>query len=366
MVTRNYAELSSYDFEHLVRDLLQADWGRTLETFPAGPDGGVDIRGLRDAAGAASHRTVQCKHSPGKTWSAIKASLEREATNLKGRKDLGEYWLATSASLTAAAKSRICKLFCDQDLQPERVLAREDLDNLLNQYPRVEEQTYKLYMTSPAILQKLLNNAIHLGAQDLLSRLTERRRLYVQSKAFPAAVEALRTHHYCVLSGPPGVGKTTLGEMLMRRCLEEGYQPVLVGEDIDEASQVWSDQRKQAFFYDDFLGTNSLLDKLAKNEDNRLIRFIQRVQESGTHLIVLMTREYILQQANLTYERLVGLDSAKVVIDLRSYSDFQKAHILYNHIYFSDLSTEARLSLLRDRAYRRCVNHRNYNPASSN
>ncbi len=186
---RNYAELSSYDFEHLVRDLLQAEWKVRLETFPPGPDGGVDVRGLRSASGEAQLTSVQCKHSPNKTWSDIKANLSLEATKLRGRTDLGQYWLATSADLTAYAKNEVVRLFTDQSLQLERVLAREDLDNLLNSHREVELRNYKLYLTSVEVLQRLLNNAIHMGTQDLLRQLESRRRLYVQSAAFDLARE---------------------------------------------------------------------------------------------------------------------------------------------------------------------------------
>ncbi len=171
---RNYAELSSYDFEHLVRDLLQVDWAVRLETFPPGADGGVDIRGLRSAAGAAHLTTIQCKHSPNKTWSQVKANLTSEAHKLRGRKDLGKYWVATSAELTRNAKDKLVVLFGDQGLELAHVLAREDLDNLLNIYPEVETRNYKLYLTSVPVLQRLLDNAIHMGTQDLLRQLEVR------------------------------------------------------------------------------------------------------------------------------------------------------------------------------------------------
>ncbi len=158
------------------------------------------------------------------------------------------------------------------------------------------------------------------------------------------------------------MGKTTLGEMLMLHLMENGHKPVLVDSDINEASQVWKDGERQAFFYDDFLGTNALSDNLGKNEDNRLVRFIDRVQASNRHVLILTTREYILQQANLKYERLERLSTSKVLIDLSSYSTFQKAHILYNHVYFSKLGDAARRSIVRGGLYRRFIEHRNYNP----
>jgi hypothetical protein len=42
----NFEELSDYDFEQLVADLLSAEWSVRVETFPRGRDGGVDLRVL--------------------------------------------------------------------------------------------------------------------------------------------------------------------------------------------------------------------------------------------------------------------------------------------------------------------------------
>lgn len=44
MSTCNFDALSPQDFEELVRDLLQADWGVAIEAFRAGRDGGIDLR----------------------------------------------------------------------------------------------------------------------------------------------------------------------------------------------------------------------------------------------------------------------------------------------------------------------------------
>jgi len=46
---QNFERLSHYDFELLVADLLSAEWDVRVESFPAGPDGGVDLRVLGPA-----------------------------------------------------------------------------------------------------------------------------------------------------------------------------------------------------------------------------------------------------------------------------------------------------------------------------
>ena len=76
MPQRNYQELSPYDLETLVADLLEAEWGGPVETFPQGADEGVDVRLLRGLDGNPKY--AQCKHSPGKSWSGIANGVKRE------------------------------------------------------------------------------------------------------------------------------------------------------------------------------------------------------------------------------------------------------------------------------------------------
>ena len=43
MPNYDFTSLSSYDFEGLVRDLLQEELGITLESFTSGRDHGIDL-----------------------------------------------------------------------------------------------------------------------------------------------------------------------------------------------------------------------------------------------------------------------------------------------------------------------------------
>lgn len=44
---RAFQNLSAYDFELLIRDLLSAEHQVQYEAFSAGPDGGIDLRAQR-------------------------------------------------------------------------------------------------------------------------------------------------------------------------------------------------------------------------------------------------------------------------------------------------------------------------------
>ncbi|WP_189148796.1 restriction endonuclease [Streptomyces lacrimifluminis] len=360
-MARNYADLSPYDFELLVRDLLQAELGLRLETFPPGRDGGVDVRLHRDGS---EQLIVQCKHTPGKRFSEIKGQLEREAKKVSGR-FTATYMLVTTGSLTRANKIEITKIFKGVNLKEPEIWGVDDIENLLRRHPSVEQKNFKLWITSTATLQMLLHSAIYQRSSGLIDHALNQAHKYVHTEAFPISLEMLEGHHVCVISGEPGIGKTTLAEMLILHHIAEGWQAYVASEDVSDIDKVWRPNEKQIFFYDDFLGQNSLTDKLNKNEDGRLAQIIQRMKRDPSKRFVLTTREYILRQAAQVYEplrRISAVNDDRFILKLDHYTPGQRALILYNHIYFSKLSLVARQSVIEGQLYRKLVNHRNYSP----
>ncbi|WP_328632250.1 restriction endonuclease [Streptomyces sp. NBC_00356] len=359
-MSRNYTELSPHDFEILARDLLQAEFKVRLETFPQGRDGGVDVRLFRDGS---EQIVIQCKHSPGKSFSQIKSQLESEAKKVEG-KFTTRYMLMTSASLTRANKQEIVRIFAGVHLEEGDVLGVNDIDNLLTRHPQVETNNFKLWITSSSVLEYLLNSELYRRSSGLVERIIKRRKLYVHSEAYAASLDLITKHHVCIISGEPGIGKTTLAETLLVKFIADGWQVHMASEDIADIERTWRPGEKQVFLYDDFLGQNSLLDNLNKNEDSRLAQFIDRIQAVDDKILIMTTREYILQQARQVYERLQRsqLEAGKIVLNLAHYTREQKARIFYNHLYFADLSEVARRSLLHERNYLEIVHHANFNP----
>jgi Restriction endonuclease len=75
MPAHHFSRLSSFDFEELLFDLLQAEWKTRLEIFTAGRDSGIDLRAFSDTADEA---IIQCKHTPGGTFAKLLSHLRRE------------------------------------------------------------------------------------------------------------------------------------------------------------------------------------------------------------------------------------------------------------------------------------------------
>jgi len=355
----DFHQLSPYDLEILARDLLQAHWGITLESFKTGRDGGVDLR----HASGPDKTIVQVKHYLRTGLNGLLRELKAEAVKVR-RLQPRRYVLLTSIPLSPANKDEIVAVIGADVLSPADVLGAEDLNNLLGQHPDIEGRHFKLWLASRAILDRVIHNAAVTRSEFKAKQVYEQAKRYVASGAYPAALKMLTEERVAIIAGPPGVGKTTLADFLLYAHLEKGYQAVLIQRDIREGEQLFQAGKRQVFYFDDFMGATFAGDRPTSVNDRALLNFIAMVRATPTARLILTTREHVYAQALDRSERLrqAGLGDLRVLLTMPSYSRMQRARILYNHLYFSDLPDAYREELLRDDFYLRIVKHEKFNP----
>lgn len=358
----DFTILSPQDFELLTRDVLNAEYSLRLVSHPAGRDQGIDLRGEADSG---ERVVVQCKHYANSRWPDLQAAVRKEAKRER-QPEFDRYVFVTSQPLTAHRRDWIIEEFAKPGfrLSLNDVWGQDDLNEALGNHPEVERRHFKLWLASTNVLETLLNAGQWQRREELLDRAAQHAKVWVAVPEYDEARRLLEEYGVCVLSGPPGAGKSMLAEMLVLEAARDGWNVLPVSADIEEGWRVFGDDSRQIVYYDDFLGTTELA-PASKSESAQLVRFIDRVRaRRGSKRLVLTTREQILRRAMDADDRLSGLDERPGVgvVRLDGYSRTVKAHVLLNHLYFSALNPAERARLTVDNRLLTAVEHRSYNP----
>lgn len=267
--------LSPVDFEELCRDLLTASLGLRLQAYPPGPDGGIDL--LHTAR--AGDTVVQCKHLRKSGFRELRRVMEKEEKPKIARAAPQRYILCTSVSLTKRNKDTLVKDLAPFARDTNDIIGLDDLNALLRDHPEVEKRHYKLWLTSTAVLERTLRNGLAVWNQMERAAIERTLSLYVLTGAFDQAMEILNKYHYVIISGIPGIGKTTLARVLVMHFIECQYDLVAARENVQQALDDLDVNRKQIIYYDDFLGRSSFGDRLGKNEDHGLLKLFNEVSQ---------------------------------------------------------------------------------------
>ena len=357
MLDYDFKILQPSEFECFSRDLLQAREDIFIESFADGRDKGID---LRFAYSKDKTCIVQCKRY--KEWKELKGKLKEEVEKVK-RLSPQRYILTTSVDLTVKQKDEVLAMFNPFILSGMDVLGKKDLNNLLEKNPEIEKNYHKLWLASTNVLNTIINRATLNWSSFELEKIEKDIRLYVENESLNKALDVLKENHYVVISGIPGIGKTTLARMLVYTMLARGYEEFVYVDDMDTAAKMFSKEKRQIFFFDDFLGANSFVQQSVSFE-NKLITFIDKVRNSEHTLFILSTREYVLSEAKAQYEKLSmsNIDIAKCTIELEYYTKTIRAKILYNHLAEANIPPEYINVFIDKRGYMTIINHQNFNP----
>ncbi|MDD5330509.1 MAG: restriction endonuclease [Sulfuricella sp.] len=355
----DFRPLNDKEFEIFCIDLIGDNEGKRFDRFKPGKDGGVDGRFF---ASNGTEVVLQCKHwlnTP--TKQLINRLIKEERPKLDKLKP-GRYILAVSNPLSRADKKALHRAFAPYLLTEDDIFGQENLNDLLKQRPIIERRHYKLWLHTTSVLAHILNNAIFGRSEFSLSEIVESSSRYVITDNHAAALNILQTLGILIITGEPGVGKTTLANHLCLHYVTEGYQYLKIDDDIREAESVFDSNTKQIIYFDDFLGSN-YLDALRGHEGS-ITLFMRRVAANRNKRLVLTSRSTILNQGKQLIASLEHQNIQRNEYELRiqSLADFDKAKILYNYIWHSGLSPEYIGELYIDKHYRTIISHRNFNP----
>lgn len=360
----DFSTLDSHDFELLTRDLLNAKFGLDLHSFKIGKDKGIDLR--VSSIENINEIVVQAKHYLKSGFKALYRVMEQEEIEKIRALNPGRYLLVTSIELSGTEKEELFSLLSPYVKTTNDIFGRDDLNKYLAELPDIETRWYKLWLTSIPVLNRVVNNGIFGMNEFVASKIRKTTQLYVPCPSYDVAFEILKKHKYLLITGQPGVGKTTLAYYLTYNLLANDFQLLYVDTDISQATIPFSDDpnTKQIIFFDDFLGETYLEINRPKTTESAFVTFLERIVASENKYLILTTRTTIYNNAIDKYEKLermkVSVARREIVLD--QYSILDKAKILFKHIYFADISIEYKEEVFFNKQYWDIIVHPNYNP----
>ncbi len=354
----DFRALNDKEFERLTIDLLSQREGVLIDRYKPGRDGGID--GLFYSTGTV---IIQVKHYVNTGYSGLLSKLKNDELAKVQKLNPIRYILATSVGLTPANKEEIKYLFLPYILNTQDILGQEGINDLITLYPNVERNHYKLWLSSSNILIELMNNAAIQKRNYLIDEAISESHKFIETQQFRKTIEILNENNVIIITGLPGVGKTTLAKQVTLTYYSHGYEICHIEDSIADVDSIYFKEKKQFFYFDDFLGANHL-EIFSGDSDSKIVNFIKRVILDDNKKMILTSRTNILNRAKNLSEifSIEKIEKKEFEINISDLTDIEKAEILYNHIWHSLLPLNYSDVFYNNKNYWKIIRHTNFNP----
>lgn len=357
----DFKALNDKEFEALCVDLIGSQLGKRFERFKPGRDSGVDGRFF---TAPTEEMIIQCKHWANTPIEQLIRHLRTKELSKVEKLNPTRYFLAVSNPLSRADKKLLQTALAPHITNDSDIFGREDLNDLLSKNSEIELRHYKLWISSTTVLKHLLNKAIADRSSFALEEALANSQIYVLTSNHQNAIRKLEELGTVITTGEPGIGKTTLAEQLCLSYATQDFEVIKISDEIREAESLFEIEKKQAFYFDDFLGRN-YLEALSGHEGSHIVNFMRRIsKDKSSKRFILTSRSTILNQGKILIDlfKSQNIDKNEYELSASQLTEIDKAKILYNHMWHSGISAEHMDEIYLDKRYRTIISHRNFNP----
>ncbi len=357
------SKLNPREFESLSSDIISKTLNIYVEKFKSGKDGGVDGRFWI----GKGEGILQCKHYWKTGYKGLISQLKNEEVGKVKKLKPSRYIFITSVSLSRENKKEILNIFSPYIKTETDIWGEEDLNSFLSDKENQEivEKNYKLWITSTKVLDILFNNAIKGRSESTIKFIETQAKKYITTENHEKGLEILKENNVLIISGEPGIGKTTLANNIALLYTANGFEFCDIEESISEAENIFREKEKKKilFYCDDFLGSN-MYDAISNKRDSHIVKFINRVKSDKTKKFILTSRTNILTKAIRLSHQFQNNDikENELLLKIENLSELDKAKILYNHIYHSNIDDTYIDQIYTDKKYKEIIKHKNFNP----
>ena len=354
----DFSVLSDNDFQEMVDKLLIGKT-RVVEQYAEGRDGGVD--GL--TCNIPKDAPIQAKHFLRSGFSRLKSVIKKEELPKIQNENISCYVLATSLNLSRN-QAETLRALIKNVVQDVVVLGAVSISGLLDKDPATLKSTIKLWATNAEIVRILFKPANMNCFYELQNRWEELNNVFVEIPDVKNVVDSLEKNHIAVIAGEPGVGKTTLAEYICLLYFKEGYEVhFFEGEFSHDDYDLSDTEKKIIFYFDDFLGS-AYYNCFSGKKDRSIVNFLKRISKEKNKRFILTSRTNIIQKACVYSQsyREYRLTKRAYIVNVGEYSYSTKAKILYNHLLHSNIGAGKIVDIVKNKAYKTIIEHRNFNP----